>query len=141
MIVQDSYIRSVGWHVRVYHAVSHVYADEILDELIAIGCQGEDLKNASNKIWGAVPNTGYTYSSPQLRETIMIILPTTCGEEYWNSFDHEKNHLLQHIALTTGVDPYGEQISYISGEFLRDAYRCAKELLCDCCRNRFKKLY
>ena len=136
MIVQDTYIHSVGWHVVVYHAVSHVWADEIIDELIKIGCSGVKLEDAKKKLWGAVPNTGYTFSNTGLRETIIIILPTTSGAEYWNSLDHEKNHLLQHIALTADIDPYGEQISYISGEFIRDAYRVANKLLCNCCRRK-----
>lgn len=136
MIVQDTYIHRVGWHVRVYHAVRNVYAEEILDELIRIGCKGQKLTDAKETLWGKEPNTGYTYSNPELRETIIIIMPTTSGVEYWNSFDHEKNHLLQHISLTTGIDPYGEEISYISGEFLRDTYRVAGSLLCDCCRRK-----
>lgn len=140
MIVQDTYIKRIGWHVRVYHSVSHIWADEILDELISIGCRGEDLHDAKVKLWDVTPNTGYTYTSPLLRETIIIIFPTTNGAEYWNSLDHEKNHLLQHIALATDIDPYGETISYISGEFLRDAYNVAGSLLCDCCRYKsFRK--
>lgn len=140
MIVQDVYIKRAGWHVKVYHAVNHVWADEILDDLVNIGCRGKALSDAKEKLWSNIKNTGYTYSSPLLHETVMIILPTTSGAEYWNSLDHEKNHLLQHISQTLGVDPYGEEISYISGEFIRDVYTKANKLLCSCCRNTYKRL-
>lgn len=137
MIIQDIYIKRVNWHVKVYHAVDNVYADEILDELISIGCRGKSLIGAKEKLWSNQKNTGYTYSSPLLRETIIIILPTTSGDEYWNSLDHEKNHLLQHISLSLGIDPYGEEISYISGEFIRDVYQKANFLLCNGCRKKY----
>lgn len=135
MIIQDTYIHRASWHVRVYHAVDTVWSEEIINDLVNIGCSGQSLIDAKTKLRDNIRNTGYTFSSPVLHETIMIILPCTSGEEYWNSIDHEKNHLLQHISLTTGIDPYGEEISYISGEFIRDVYRKAGKLLCDCCRN------
>lgn len=137
MIIQDIYIKRVDWHVKVYHAVDNVYADEILDELISIGCRGKSLIDAKEKLWSNQKNTGYTYSSTLLRETIIIILPTTSGAEYWNSLDHEKNHLLQHISLSLGIDPYGEEISYISGEFIREVYQKANFLLCNGCRKKY----
>lgn len=136
MIVQDIYLERVRWHVRVYYAVTTYYADEIIDELISLGCKGSDLVKARNSLWESKLDTGLTYSNMERHETVMVIAKASKAEEYWNSIDHEKNHLLQHIALTYDMDPYGEEISYISGEFLRSVYRMAKGLLCDCNRKR-----
>lgn len=137
MFIQDIYIRRANWHVRVYHAVDDLYADEIIDNLIEIGCRGDDLKDAKISLWERLPNQGLTYSNFDRRETIMVIGFTDSGKEYWNTLDHEKNHLLQHIALACGINPYGEEISYISGEFIRDVYNGeARHLLCDCCRKK-----
>ena len=135
MIIQDIFIRKAGnWHVRIYHAVDAMYADEIIDELITIGCSGETLKEAKQSLWKGAENSGLTYSNLKTHETVMVIGLTTDGSEYWNSLDHEKNHLLAHISQACGIDPYGERISYISGEFIRDVYDKAKGLLCDSCR-------
>ncbi len=136
MIVQDILIKRAKWHVRIYHAVDAMYADEIIDNLIAIGCRGETLKEAKESLWKGAVNSGLTYSNLKTRETVMVIGITSSGSEYWNSLDHEKNHLLAHIAQACDIDPYGEKISYISGEFIRDVYKRAKGLLCDCCRRK-----
>lgn len=137
MFVQDIYIKRAEWMVRVYHAVDAMWTDEIIDDLVCLGCSGSELRNAKKMLWSGLPNNGLTYSNGVRRETLMVIGYTSSGKEYWNTLDHEKNHLLQHIALQDGIDPYGEEISYISGEFLRDIYDGeAKKLLCDCCREK-----
>lgn len=136
MIVQDIYIRRADWHVKVYHAVDAMYADEIIDDLIRIGCSGATLTKAKDSLWRGAVNSGLTYSNLKRHETVMVIGLTTSGAEYWNSLEHEMRHLLQHIEESLGLDHYGEEISYISGEFIRDVYGGAKDLLCECCRGR-----
>lgn len=135
MFVQDLYLKRADWNVRIYHAVDSMYADEITEDLVRIGCRGDDLRKAKRQLWDGLPDQGLTYSSPD-GKTVMVIGFTTSGSEYWNTLDHERLHLLQHIALFRHINPYGERIAYISGEFSREVYRCAKHLLCDCCRGR-----
>lgn len=137
MFVQDIFIKRVNWHVKVFHAVDSMWADEILDELIKIGCRGQNLKDAKAQLWKGLPNNGLTYSNLDNHETIMVIGFASDGREYWNTLDHEKNHLLQDISIKYRLDPYGEEISYISGEFIREVYDKAKELLCECCRTKY----
>ena len=136
MLEQDIYIDRADWHVRVYHAVDAMWADEILSDLVHIGCRGDELRRAKVLLWDGLPNTGLTYSNLQAHETVMVIGLTTSGKEYWNSLEHEMNHLKQHISESLGIDPFGETISYISGEFIRDVYNKAEHLLCDCCRKK-----
>lgn len=136
MIVQDIYLRRVGWHVRVYHAVHRIYADEIIDELIALGCKGDMLSGAKKLLWKGAVNSGLTFSNLRDKETLMVIGLTTCGAEYWNSLEHEMRHLLQDVEKRCEIDHYGEEIAYVSGEFIRDVYHAARHLLCDCCRKK-----
>ncbi|MCQ2231395.1 MAG: hypothetical protein MJZ30_06055 [Paludibacteraceae bacterium] len=136
MIEQDIYIDRVGWHVMVYHCVTCVFADEILDELIRLGCKGDKLEQASRSLWNGCVNSGITFSDIKKRETVMVIGLTTSGSEYWNSLEHEMRHLLQDIEEGCMFDHYGEDIAYVSGEFIRDVYPAAKHLLCDCCRHK-----
>lgn len=136
MIRQKIYIRRAQWHLVIYHYVDAMWADEILDDLISIGCRGEKLLKAKDNLWRGLVNSGLTFSNCDERMTIMVIGHTSSGEEYWNSIDHEKMHLLQDIAKTCGMDLFGEKISYISGEVLREVYREAHHLLCDCCRKK-----
>lgn len=136
MITHDIYIKRADWNVRVYISVSTYHADEILDDLIYLGCRGNNLKRAKESLWNNELNTGLTYSNTNSRETVIVIARASSGSEYWNSIDHEKQHLLQDIASADGIDIFGEEISYISGEFIRDLYKVAKPILCDCCRKK-----
>lgn len=140
MITHDIYLKRAGWNVRVYISVTTVHADEILDDLIYLGIKGDNLKRAKENLWSGQLDTGLTYSNTLTRETVMVIAKASEGAEYWNSLDHEKQHLLQDISATDGIDPFGEEISYISGEFIRDIYKVAKPLLCDCCRRKLRRV-
>jgi len=42
--------------------------------------------------------------------------PTTSAEEFANTYDHEKNHLIAHIGKANNLDMYGESTAYLSGE-------------------------
>ncbi len=135
MILQDMYLDRIDWHVRVYHAVDAFWAEEIIDDLIAIGCRGDDLRDAKKNLWSGLPNNGLTFTNPDKRRTLMVIGFTSNGAEYWNTLDHEKQHLLDHICTSQGISPHGETIAYVSGEFMREVYNSdAKTLLCDSCR-------
>ena len=120
----------------VFHAVDASCADELVYYLFRAGCRGEDLTNAERLMLSGAKNEGFTYSNMENRETVMVIGATSSGREYWNSLDHEKLHLLQDISIAENIDPLGEEISYISGEFISEVYDKAKGLLCDCCRRK-----
>ena len=141
MIVHDIYLKRADWNVRVYISVSTYHADEILDDLIYLGCRGENLTRAKESLWSGHLNTGLTYTNTDKRETLIVIAKASDGAEYWNSLDHEKQHLLQDIATADGIDPFGEEISYISGEFIRDLFNVAKSVLCDCCREKIRRIF
>lgn len=139
MIIQDIYIKRAKWHVRIYHAVDAMFATEICEDLASIGCSGKDLIKASDTLKSGCVDQGLTYSNLNTRESVMVIGITSNAGEYWNTIDHERNHILQHISQACDLDIYGEEISYISGEFIRDVYNSpAKKLLCDCCRNSIR---
>lgn len=136
MILQDIYLDRIDWHVRVYHAVDAFWALEILEDLIALGCKGEELKAAKRNLWSGLPNNGITFTNPEKRRTLMVVGFTSNGAEYWNTLDHEKQHLLDHVGSALSLSPHGETIAYVSGEFMREVYYSdAKSLLCDTCRN------
>lgn len=135
MILQDIYLKRIDWHVRVYHAVDAFWADEITDDLITIGCKGENLKKAKKNLWSGLPDNGITFTNPEIRRTLMVIGFTSNGAEYWNTINHELQHMLDHIGSALGLSQHGETIAYVSGEFMREVYNSdAKALLCDSCR-------
>ena len=51
-----------------------------------------------------------------------------------NSWDHEKGHLVKHIARCFVLDPFGEKVQYLSGRVTQLMFPVAGKFLCGHCR-------
>ena len=138
MIVQDFILPEYRWRVRVYYAVTTYWTDEIMRELARIGCRGEELRRAYRSLASGDLDTGLTYSNRRTHESVVVIGLTSSAAEFQNSLDHEKGHLVKHISLAFGLDPYGEEQQYLSGEIGQRMFPVARRFLCEHCR---RKLY
>ena len=139
MIVQNIYLEDWDWHVMVYYAVDAYYADEILDELKFVGSSKQELKRAEEMLRNEYFNAGLTYSNFLEKYSVLVIGLTTSSEEFQNTFDHEKGHLVMHIATAYKIDPYGEEYQYLAGMVGQSMFKIAKRFLCDHCRTELKK--
>lgn len=137
MIRQQINVRyeQCDWKVRIYYVVTQPDADEILRQLIALGCSGDSLQDAQANLSKGLPDTGLTYSSPDKRKSIMVIAKTSTAIEFACSWQHEVGHLKAHIAETCGMSLKGEDIQYLGDEIFRQMWPVAKNLICDCCRS------
>ena len=142
MIRQQFDISKYDWKVEVYYAVDTYYTDEIMGRLYDIGCRGEDLKTAYENLSAGKPDTGLTYSNYGTRQTVMVIGITSSAAQFQNSYDHERKHLEAHIAAALGIDPWGEEICYLSGEIGQLMFEKARLMLCDCdcCKHEKQEL-
>lgn len=134
MIRQRFTLERYGWDVFVYYAVDSYYVDEIIDKMYSIGCEGKKLHTAYENMSFGRMNTGITYSNFRNRQTVMVIALTSSPDEFQNSFDHEKGHLCRHISKAFGIDPYGEEAQYLSGEVGQKMFPVARRFLCEHCR-------
>ena len=142
MIRQRFDIEEYGWKVEVYYAVDCYYTDEIMGRLYDIGCRGDVLETAYRNLSSGKPDTGLTYSNYGTRQTVMVIGITSSPAEFQNSYDHERKHLEAHMAKALGIDPWGEEICYLSGNIGQKMFDKARLLLCDCecCKKQIKEL-
>lgn len=138
MIVQDFYIPSYEWHVRVYYAVTTYWCDRILRHLHRLGCRGADLKRAERNLSAGRLDTGLTYSNFGRGETLMVISLTSSPAEFLNSWLHEMRHLSRHIEQACHVSPYGEEAAYLAGIIGQQMFPVARKFLCEHCRNHLK---
>ena len=136
MIVQDFILPEYRWRVRVYYAVTTYWAEAIMRELARIGCRGEELRRAYRSLISGNLDTGLTYSNRRTHESVMVIGLTSSAAQFQNSLDHEKGHLVKHISLAFGLDPYGEQQQYLSGEIGQRMFTVARRFLCEHCRSK-----
>ena len=142
MIRQQFDISKYDWKVEVYYAVDCYYTDEIMGRLYDIGCRGDDLQTAYENLSAGKTDTGLTYSNYGTRQTVMVIGITSSAAQFQNSYDHERKHLEAHIAAALGIDPWGEEICYLSGEIGQLMFEKARLMLCDCdcCKHKKQKL-
>ena len=126
------------WRVNAYFAVSCYWTGEILRELYRLGAGREVLESAYKNMASCSLDTGLCYSSNEMRESILVVARTSTAAEFFNSFEHEFQHLKGHIATAIGFDPNGEEVAYMSGELARDFYPHIRHLLCECCRHKNK---
>ena len=142
MIRQQFDISKYDWKVEVYYAVDCYYTDEIMGRLYDIGCRGDDLRTAYENLSAGKPDTGLTYSNYGTRQTVMVIGITSSATQFQNSYDHERKHLEAHIAAALGIDPWGEEICYLSGEIGQLMFEKARLMLrdCDCCKHKKQEL-
>lgn len=133
MIIQGFTLPRYHWEVTVYYAVDTYYADEILDDLINIGCRGKDLAEAKENLWSGNIDSGLTFSNYDARQTIMVIGLARNKAQYTNSITHEIGHLAKHIAEALNIDPNSEEVCYIQGDVAEAMYPVSHQLTCSHC--------
>lgn len=134
MIVQDIYLEDYDWSVRIYYAVNEYYISNILVDLIDIDCDKEAYFNIKRLMEMRKNNIGFTYSNIEERVSLVLIGITDNADEFQDTYDHEKGHLVMHISRALGIDPYSEEYQYLAGEVGKRMFKKAKKLLCDTCR-------
>ena len=133
-MIQDFYIEKYDWYVRVYYSADKSYSNDIIEDIISIGCCKDELTDVISFIKRMSYNSGFTYSNPDYKSSVLVISTTTSGAEFQDTFDHEKGHLAMHITESFDIDPFSEEYQYLVGSIGRKMYPVAKLYLCDNCR-------
>lgn len=136
MIIQNFILPRYRWYVRVYYAVTAYWTDDIIRDLVRIGCHGTELRRAYDNLLRGDLNTGITYSNTAAGETVMVISLTSSSPQFLNSWMHEMRHLSRHIERAFKINPYGEEAAYLAGEIGQRMFPVAKRFVCEYCRKR-----
>lgn len=132
MIRQELYIEPYGWHVVVYYAVDGFFADQIVTELRGIKADEEFVGKAYKNMTDGNLDTGFTYSNLVYGESIMVINGTSSQAQFDNSLNHERQHLIMHIAQKYNMDVYCEEICYLAGGIAMQMHPVTKNLVSEC---------
>lgn len=134
MIVQDIYLEKYDWSIKVYYAVNEYFISNILIDLLEMDCNEESFFKIKRLMESEANNIGFTYTNTEMRASLMLIGITDSSEEFQDTFDHEKGHLVMHISSALSIDPYSEDYQYLAGEIGKRMFKIAKKFLCDHCR-------
>lgn len=134
MIAQVIYLEKYDWLIKAFYEASVDDADVILEELDSIDCEPYAFYEAAEMLECGYLDTGFTYTTPDLRVTFIVMMESSCADEFQNTLDHEKGHATQHIGYELDLDYEGEEIQYLQGEIGREMFSVAKQFMCDNCR-------
>ena len=139
MIVKSVVIRQHHWRVTIFLECRAEDAGFILAQIARLSPSPDTLRSIARNLTQSHLNSGLTFTSRTMRETMMVISATTSAEEFFNTFLHELQHAEGHILPELGIPPTSEQAAYFRGGLARDIYPHIKHLLCECCRFVAKK--
>lgn len=114
MIHYEVYFDKYRWSVEVFIILSKPGTAEIMSAVKRAGGSKKVLDSAYANLMEDF-NSGFTYSSPKYRKSIMVVNRSSSMEEFINTYNHEKNHVEMHICEELGIDPYSEEAAYLSG--------------------------
>lgn len=134
MIIQYLYLEFYDWNVVVFYIIDEAIIDEIIEYLESLECDSYLIDEIKESLLNKSTNFGYTFTNDKYNSSIVIIGPTTSGEEFQDTYDHEKGHLSTHIATKLKIDPYSEGMQYLNGAIGKAMFPVAKYLICDNCR-------
>lgn len=81
-------------------------------------------------------NTGFTYSNPRMRRSVMVIGKTTSSREFMNTFVHEVRHLADDIATEDRIPLVGEDVAYLSGSIASSLFDIVGMFTCPKCQRK-----
>ncbi len=134
MIVRNLRLYGWDWDIIALYDVVPSDLDYVLHELRRFDCPASMLRKAKRNVLDGYPNNGLTYTNNEERVSVMIIGRATCPAQFWNTLDHEKGHVAEHIAERMGLDHKGEEIEYLKGLIAEKVYPEAIRFLCGCFR-------
>lgn len=79
-------------------------------------------------------DTGFTFSAPQRRTSVVVIGRSSSGAEFLNSFVHEVRHLTDDIAYTDHMPLRGEPAAYLAGDIALALSDVVCQMSCEHCR-------
>lgn len=130
MITQYFDIPEYDWDICIFYDTDAEDADTVLGMLRNIGCSGLTLWKAARNLRKGLVNTGLTFNSTNMRTTISVIGHTSSARQFWNTFDHEKDHIAEYMAESLGISYKGEELRYLKGKIAEQTFDVAKKFIC-----------
>ncbi len=127
-------LRSCGWYVAVFHEATSDDAGLIAECLTADDFSERAVEAVAERVCGLQTNGGFTYTLAPECVSVVVTARTTTADEFANTYDHEKGHLVRHIAKSCRMEPYSEREQYLAGEVAQRMFPHARRYLCDHCR-------
>lgn len=126
-------------HIRAWTAIFYFDYDSydigvLEDALVWADAPNSIIQKVSDNATAHTMNEGFCYSNPTERKSVIGVGVASTGPEFLDSTVHELAHLAQDIAHTDGIDPFGEEFAYLTGDISHEISDIVCEMSCPHCR-------
>lgn len=139
MIIQELTLDRYNWNVKIYYCVSFYLEEDILNDLLDLGCEEEDISIVKQSILEDSVDFASTHSNIVQRSTVIIFGKSSSPSEFANTLAHEVGHLASHISIADNINPFGEEIQYLAGNITQQMFEVTRRFLCEHCREELYK--
>lgn len=115
------------WAVYICYGTNKNNLDEIINDLISLGCPMRDAENAALTVSNQL-NTGLTFTNLEERVSYVCISNVTSVSQMVNTISHEIKHLQSHICEYYDVSESSEQAAYLIGYITMNIYKFLSKL-------------
>lgn len=122
------------WVVDFLFATRSYDVDGILACMYDCGASDLAMDQAEGLMTSHRMNSGFTFANSNEYRAVVVIGPTSNGDEFVDTLVHEIHHLAVAIADNLGIDLDGEGPAYLSGDTARELASVICELGCSHCR-------
>lgn len=116
--MKKHYIDIVGkWAFIFAYDIEEKNLGEVGDWLEALGAKQSEIYRAQEVLMGV--NTGLTFTSQNLRMSVMCIGDADSDAQWWDTVVHEIDHLNNAIIRYYDVEHDSEEAAYLQGYIMR----------------------
>lgn len=126
------------WEFDFLFAPDGYDTEEALTYLYYADAPDHILQRAYHVLEDNIDNTGFTYTNSDTRQGVVVVGPSSSGDEFVNTLAHEVYHAAVAVAESIGVELVGESPAYISGDTLQSLFGVICDLGCGKCGKRKK---
>ena len=126
------------WSAEFLFAIERYDKEGVLACLYDAGAPQKVLEGALELMEGCEWNCGLTFTNPKRKRAVILIGPTTGGDEFLSTFTHELRHLVDYIMTDAGVQLDTETPAYLTGDTARELANIVCMLGCDHCREELR---
>lgn len=123
MIRRDLTLKRCDWRVCCYIGYESEDAVFLCQELTAMGCRDDKIREAFEHFMRGGEGCGLTYSNRDERKSFVAIGRTNSHGDMVNTVGHELFHVVAHVCDADGVNMQGEEACYIMGELCEKIYK------------------
>lgn len=131
MIMQHVYLDKYDWTIYVYYQDSVGEINDILTEFKMMSPPVHTYNKVKKFLKTKGYNSGCTYSDFEARQTFVVVCVQESNQEFINTYNHEKAHIVEHIAEYYNISQEQEEYYELSGLLGEELFDLAKFYMCD----------